>query len=1432
MPRRRLTKRTRSTCIIVLSALGIAGAGVTALRTTDAVDERRLAEERMQDQDYFGALRALDRALEMLEGADRSQQQSELAALHARRGTCNLMLGRPRSAREDLREARILQPDSPARWSDEGRALLDLEFYREAAQHFEQAAQQFPDDAQFWNYAAGCAWFEQSQVEQDTALEVVLARAPASAAAEVERAVDAYVASRSTRPQFLRELPFLATPSQQPLVEALTGARGRFARSEQLLAGYEDQPNIEPRAGLTAAELLFRSGRFYDARLLLETLAEIENAREQSSEYANSLRLMLANDLYTRGLYEDAAQVFLDEWRNLLQARQFSEAREVKWHVVECYLRARDGERALDHMDEDVVAESEQALPLFYLGMARHHAGRSANAVRPIEQLVELWQARNFLPLARWRRGTEHRAWVIESLVEVLRSHERFEMLDLVLNAASDLDPGELRWKRERAEIWPHLRRRPQGLATLRREALRLPGSSTDDLVAWVEAERAAWRGRRAIEDEVEWKCRRILLRYAEQNRGSAAVGSGIVSNLLAARDRRTRKEASEALASLRDSGTVLLAELDHDAFLAYEVYHALLRDGDRDQAYLVLLGLRAEEPDVLHFERLLAEHEYSDGNHARAAEHFAALAAANPTDARSAWFCWSLLHELGDQEALRAFESDLLDYAPHHNGRVPLALASLVGGDLRAAEAIGTALSVDEPCGPTLQAIAALARVRDGRTLAGRDLALEVIGHEPRNPLALVALLESSPRSSDRTNPLGSERTTLQQLPAADLALLGRTFADQGGHARAQTILGLALEREPHHQPARRQRVDSLLSLGRVAEATSELDLLSAAEPSQDTLRRALCVLLQQGPRDCLDFIQALSGAERDAPGVKRWSLLLAARLGFLETVRRELRDFDELNEEDLRFLALQWVLRSSDRPADESLPPPLRRSVLSLYRSASESEVEQDRELERWVSIELAGQRSYSLSETLLEVLLLRGESQWESLERSKESQLLNRNPSLGERARVQVERFFREGRTAVALSVLLRYLEAVPEDEGAIQLLARWSNRLGEEELLRAREVATQTGSAAEGALFEGLWRIVDGRPDEARSELERAWRELEDPTPAIHALLDLEQSEFLRQQIDELDGSPLQRLARGHRNRALRDSYEKALQLALERMPAEVSLLKRIHAYASQRGTAHAIPRKLQRALRDGLLHHPLPEWDLFELLGEWAAYDGAAADELLPLAVGIRSAATSADVPLQPQALRRAVVPLASALCEQGELAGAEALIDLAASSSPYSPELLHVRASVERARGEQTEADRLLELATICGLADAEVATRLAQRAFDQFGDVDEAARWCQLALDAVDIETPNRVRASAWELQARILFVQGQTAESFRAWQRVAEAQGLDVNRLPLHARQFFVAQRPSRARVVLATALEHAEEADRALLRRLLELLPEPRS
>src|SRR5688572_1726344 len=138
MARRRKNRILWSLLLIVLGGGLIAGAVSLAAMPRDPLSSEQRAYDLYEKGDYAGALEALDRAVKQTRD-EGEPGRDHLFELLTRRGEYNLAAGRPKNAKEDFGAAKTLRPSEPLAWEREGRSLIALKQFSDAALHFEQA---------------------------------------------------------------------------------------------------------------------------------------------------------------------------------------------------------------------------------------------------------------------------------------------------------------------------------------------------------------------------------------------------------------------------------------------------------------------------------------------------------------------------------------------------------------------------------------------------------------------------------------------------------------------------------------------------------------------------------------------------------------------------------------------------------------------------------------------------------------------------------------------------------------------------------------------------------------------------------------------------------------------------------------------------------------------------------------------------------------------------------------------------------------------------------------------------------------------------------------------------------------------------------------------------------------------------------------------
>ncbi|MBM4015547.1 MAG: hypothetical protein FJ293_11375, partial [Planctomycetes bacterium] len=683
-----------SALLIGVGAALVAGAGLLASRPSDVDSATRRANQRLEQGDGYGALEDLDRALAQLPPDDASRRQRR-AELLLRRGDCHLALGRNGHALADYREAQQLAPGDWVAWERVGRARLEQQDFAGAALQFEEAAAEFLDRARWFRHAAGAAYWRASRSALEAAESDLEPRARAGQRAALLRALERHAAAAPQAPEraeIEREflLPAAAGAPTDLAFDRLADARRAFAQAEAALADYDLGDGLELAYGVVRAEMHLQAGRTYELRRLVELLRRLPGTRD--TEESARLLAALASGLTENGLTQESMKALetlrVTHWRRAQAAESGDERSTLASESYRTWTTMVRGrlERRQSKEAELLLADLAPPAPnhlqnSFFRGYCDHLLGLHDRAEPLLERCATLLIAGNG---RHWQlRTLDDRLFVMNGVIEGLAAAGRAELAAEVIGLALDIAPDPA----------PLLERRITLLRPLREH---LPKVVADGFALlhhgrgdgnWLPRFEEDWKSARTAEAPLEAS----VAEQAERVRRVYGSGDAVVTPALrelALMALGDRKHKTLPASALKGASAALLGDLTRDPGLALQVWRALIRSGDRDQAYLLLYGLAADHPRILEFRFLLARHEIGEGRLADAATSLSALVAEAPRDADIVLTALQVALDRGDRVGARALaEQTFTDGATPLARRVAATLA-LAHGQLDLAQA------------------------------------------------------------------------------------------------------------------------------------------------------------------------------------------------------------------------------------------------------------------------------------------------------------------------------------------------------------------------------------------------------------------------------------------------------------------------------------------------------------------------------------------------------------------------------------------------------------------------------------------------------------------------------------------------------------------------------------------------------------------------
>ncbi len=1377
MGRRRVTKIQRSIIGLCLGGLLLTLVLGLASMPRTAKDYHREARELVGREQFVPALSAFDRALRE---AERKLQGDALresrATLLTERGECSLRIGRATHALEDFRQARTLEPTNNSRWIREGEAYLQAGRFEDAALLYQEASVAFPDQAQFFRYAAGCAYYHRSQADLSAAADIILDGIAGGRkeefAAVLRRVVAGVRDADSVRDEFVSKEQ--NSPSRRAAWRQVEGAKEFFVKADELLADYHTYEKMDPGSGLIRARMDFESGRPYEMLRLIGLLLRVAPDPQKGME----LRQLAANALFEIGAYEQAAEEFL-ETRNLLRRSEdrramAMESRRANYFAVESYLRAGNAKEVLDLLNPESILKESVVLNLFYLGRARFLADPESDYLSPLEKAVEALEVENYSSRGKWYRSKEHQEWILSGMLECLIAGKRQEKALSVASAGKDLFRGNPEWPRQRAEILREMGGQDEKVAEDSLQVLRSGIRMEADYDHWIRDELALWPDPEQLAEEIAYHARRVRIRYsmiAVDRKTSTDYVSGLLTQAA-----RSKEDSQQR----RKNSSALMADLRDRRFLAVQVYHQLLRDGDRDQAYLLMMGLADLEPDLLQFRYMQANQDLAEGRLQDAAEIYESVLDRDPTDLESAMNAWRIYRMTSQSNQARKLEQKMLDADPEGTGRMLAAMSAFREAFPEVALSVTQSADGDSRAARASRGLRSLILLSLGRKSEGKELAEQVLTEDPAEPRALAGyLLAAAKTPGDQqkravTKFLSEQEGTIKQLPVEQLWGLGRDLFYAEAFDLADRILRFALDKDPDHVPARLDLVNVLIGLERYDEAETGLLQLDRVHQVQEARRGALVRLLKDGPDEAYRQLRARSAVSSEEPNLGLWIYLMSSLSGPLAgSYVSDIKD-SQLSEAQVRFLAMRAIV-SDPLPSPSDLPATVQQTVLEFMSN----EKDRDRELDRWISLELSSPRPGWFSRTMLPLLLIPDLPGMEPLLPTMSKKALNRFPKLGPVARDLAQKARREGEIQRANHWLVGQVQRDPLDPENLSLLALWSGELSASDVDKIYQKLHSVGvDPGLDLLLEGLQLSYSLEATSALDRLRRAAKALEPAGPALVAAMRVRMRELTRQRGHLRNMSPYSSL--GAKNQVLLEEkrFQRSVEATLGNSWNDPTVLAWIIGYLEQLGDYEQIQPTLLLSIIQGISASPTPFWKAYRIGAEVLEQAGAP-DELVDLfAISLRSSLEQhADAPRTSDTIT-ALTGLSRTYRTRGHKDRAEALLELAQDLCPYDPLLLTERAAHAT---EPKEIERLRTLAQVCGQSDPEVLWWLADYAFFRDGAIDRAQTLANRARAALGEDPDADLALRVHQTLSQIEFLGGDSRKAVDALKPVVEGH-LDI--------------------------------------------------
>jgi hypothetical protein len=555
----------------------------------------------------------------------------------------------------------------------------------------------------------------------------------------------------------------------------------------------------------------------------------------------------------------------------------------------------------------------------------------------------------------------------------------------------------------------------------------------------------------------------------------------------------------------------------------------------------------------------------------------------------------------------------------------------------------------------------------------------------------------------------------------------------------------------------------------------------------------------------------------ERD---VARWIALVAAAAGKLQTSidvigRRGL----VLDENSERFIALASLVHNADLP-EKTLPP----TIAARMRLPGGRSPDRDRELERWVSLDLASPQHRFL-ESLLRLLLLEDLPTFAPLREIDRARLLERFPSLGFLTRERAAELDLAGQPAQAAATLVREIDEDSGDVESLRLLALYAPELDTATLDR------MVGFADAGRLDPAHKALLAARAAFNHSSVEQGMSLLraaaEDPGARAAALLAIARTEQTRLAPDvDLGRAPwCEAVAAARMTDAERRAETTVLQAAQATGTDPIVLRSIARRLRDEGASMRPAARQLLVA---ALVAQPGPWFEAHAIAIDEAANAGADAAALEQLGKGLEAALQSSPEGAAPLEAIDALTKLAAAGRRAGANESARRWLDLAARRCPYHPDVLALLGHFALEQDDLGGALRAFQRAAAFGCQDPEVHLWLGEHALVARGAPAEAKARCEKTLALAKASTDSDLRARAEETLAKAGFLLGQGEVSRLAWNAAAKERGEDPKLSLPAALESFARIGPEAARNRMLP-LTKADGPAQKLLERLCSICEE---
>ncbi|MFO0982092.1 MAG: tetratricopeptide repeat protein [Planctomycetota bacterium] len=1066
-PPRRLGLRYLAVAMPICAVLLVAS--VLLLRTQTADDLLDEAREAQAKGLHARAVQLLDRAVKLA---------PDDAELYFERGRSNQELRRFEPALLDFEEYRRLKPDSEVAVQQMGWIHLALGQYEFALARFLEAERRFPEHAERHQFSQGHVLYAWSN-ELKRELEIDIKRyhdntktnADAALAALEKYLVD--LDGMQTSAPLLAQLP---PGLDQKIIGALEQramlAKTRFGEAHRAMEGFYLSASLPPETGALLAEMDYRAGRFYRAKLTCDmmirkgvedkdriTYLEISaNVNSELERFDLSARdFQKVNELHTKS---GSSTLAFEAKRLELQDR----------------LRARETDYVIKSLEVHVNNVPQDIDSAYLYARARQLAGDLKGAV---ESALKAYRFVQRGSLAVYVKSRDRQVEVLDGLYDILEVGSQWQPAYDLLNMIITLSPDNQAVLRKRARFAVTRFQNDYGAALDLFRLLQLSARDQQLFDDWLHArERLILKSGRTLESYVAENLDRWVRMKNLPSPDSLPVGD--------TRSNKLRQEHAERWQ--------LVYELENDVFLLYELAQHYLRQGNVDEAGLLLKKIINRYPEIAQFRYELAQVAYAQHDYLLALSGFRAILADNPTDFPVVRYAARCHRHLGDEAAATSLENDLIESDPGVAGREIVALRALEKGDFERVDQILQIAEKDKRKDADIAAIRARLLIDTAARSPSKAIFIQqaqrllklVLDREPANAIALPGAVKLYAGLKDREALRASLAFIKDAGPGViedDLIALAELLDATGYTDIAQQFLFEARKRLPYHLglalPLARMQV-RLHHIKEAAVLFAEADARGIADTS---LERALILVASQEHEKA---VQLLVDAKAHREGEAACPSMLAAANAMIGS-----------SHEAQRFLERAEQLAIRGEPHDSLLM--LARACIAISppsaidekeaRAASRSRPRRrDRDLDELVDVGLRDKtRAADLIKYLAMSRLFALAPGFADLALGAAQKAVQVYPASGLAARRLASLLEQRDQKIAAVVALYDQLQQNPLDNGSVAELVRIALELkpGAPELVKiASQLSAKRSDHVDVVLLTGVVQESLGRTADAR------------------------------------------------------------------------------------------------------------------------------------------------------------------------------------------------------------------------------------------------------------------------------------------------------------------------------------------------------------